>query len=107
MGDNIALEESHIEEVQVVEQFFLEADSKKNHQNCIKSIYNYWGWSFPDYFRVDVRDLTENKLNNNTNVYLKNTKDIVYKSLNIKFLKAFVAMITKKPSGKTSSYKHI
>ena len=54
-----------------------------------------------------MRDLTEYKLNNNTQFYWKKTKDIVYKGLNSKFLKAFVATKTKKPSGKTSSYEHI
>ena len=49
----------------------------------------------------------EEELNNRTKFYWKNTKDIVYKGLNIKFLKAFVATETKKPSGKTSSYEHI
>ena len=49
----------------------------------------------------------EEELNDSTNFYWKNTKDIVYKGLNIKFLKAFVATETKKPSGKTSSYEHI
>ena len=82
--------------MQAVEQFSLDAETKKNHQNCIKHIYNYWERSFPDYFRVGVRDLTEDKLEDTTKFYWKNTKDIVYKGLNSKFLKTFVATKTKK-----------
>ena len=66
LGDNITLEESHIEEVQAVEQFSLNAETRKKHQNRIKHIYNYWERSFPDYFRVGVRGLSGDDLNDNT-----------------------------------------
>lgn len=107
LGDNIVLEESHIEEVQAVEQFSIDTATKKNHRNRIKNIYNYWETVFPDYFSVGVRDLTEDELQDTTKFYWKNTKDIIYEGLNSKFLKAFVATKAKKASGKTSSFDHI
>ena len=66
LGDNIHLEENHIEQVQETKQFSLDIDTKKNHQNWIKHIYNYWEQHFPAYYRVGVQTLTDEELNNST-----------------------------------------
>ena len=107
LGEDLTLEDNHVEQVQEVEQFSLDENTKKNHRNRIKHIYNYWEQHFPDYYRVGVRNLTDEEMNDSTSFFWKNKKDIVYEGLNSKFLKAFVASKTKKTSGKTSSYDHI
>ena len=96
LGEDLTLEDNHVEQVQEVEQFSLDENTKKNHRNRIKHIYNYWEQHFPDYYRVGVRNLTDEEMNDSTSFFWKNTKDIVYEGLNSKFLKAFVASKTKK-----------
>ena len=42
-----------------------------------------------------------------TKLFWKNKQEIIYKGLNPKFVKAFVAAKTNKPSRKTSSFEHV
>ena len=93
--------------MQSVEQFSIDVETKKNHRNRIKHIYKYWERVFPDYYEIGVKGVSEEEANNVTRFYWKNNKDLVYKGLNSKFLKAFVASKAKKTSGKTSSFEHI
>ena len=107
LGDKIVIEETHVENVQSVEQFSIDVETKKNHRNRIKHIYKYWEHAFPDYYEIGVKDVSEEEENNVTRFYWKNNKDLVYEGLNSKFLKVFVASKAKKTSGKTSSFEHI
>ena len=55
LGDDIVLDESHVTSVQSTEQFTLDVDTKRNHQNRIKHIYTYWKTEFPAYYNVGVK----------------------------------------------------
>ena len=107
LGENITIADEHVEGVQSIEQFSIDAGTKKNHRNRIKHIYEYWKREFPDYYSVGVRDLSNKELADPTKFYWKNKEDLVYDGLNSKVLKVFVATKTTKPNGKTASFKNI
>ena len=74
LGDNITIEETHVHNVQSVEQYSIDLESKNNHMNRIKHVYQYWESSFPDYYAIGVRDVTEEEKNNTTKFFWKNKK---------------------------------
>jgi hypothetical protein len=62
---------------------------------------------YPTYYAVGVQALTEDELANPDMFWWKNKRDNVYKGLNVKMIKAFLAFKKKKENGKTASHVQI
>ena len=77
LGDNIVIDETIVEEVQAVEQFSIDIATKKNHPNRIKHMYTHWERLFPKYYRVGVRNLTEEEIMDPMKFFWKNKQDII------------------------------
>ena len=93
-GD-IVLNETTVEELQVMEQFSINVTTTKEKYNCIKHMHNHWERFFPDYYCTRVQNLMEEDIMDSTKFFLKNKKNIIYKSLNLKFAKALLLQSKK------------
>ena len=107
LGDNIDLGESYVSNVQATEDFKIDIKTKRTHRNWIKQFYSFLETKFPDYYKIGVRELSEEELADRKKYFWKNKHDLVYSGLNPKFLKAFLSTKVVKQNGKTMSYDNI
>ena len=107
LGDNIALGEIYVSNVQSTEDFKIDIKTKRTHRNQIKQFYSFLETEYPDYYKIGVRELSEDELADRKKYFWKNKHDLVYSGFNPKFLKAFLSTKVVKENGKTMSYDNI
>ena len=74
LGEDIDVGEHFVAQAQATEKFSIEEQTKKSHRNKIKQMYKFWETQCPKYYKVGVRDLTNEKLENSTKFYWRNKK---------------------------------
>ena len=80
---------------------------QNEYRNQISHIYNFLEIHYPDYYVVGVRFLTDIDKDDLDQHWNKNDRDLIYKGLNVKFIKAFMAHAKKKKNGKICSNSNI
>jgi hypothetical protein len=77
------------------------------HRNCIKHLYEFWIEKCPEYAALGTVELTEEQKQDIRSFHYKNTHDLVYEGINIKYVQAFLGQKKKKENGKTCSFVNI
>jgi hypothetical protein len=86
------------------------------HRNRIKHIYKFWIQNCPEYAYTDdtrttllriVNIAEEQQKQERRSFQYKNMHDLVYRGINIQYVKAFLAQKKKKENGNTCSFVHI
>ena len=75
LGDNIALGEIYVSNVQSTEDFKIDIKTKRTHRNRIKQFYSFLETEFPDYYEIGVRELSEDELADRKKYFWKNKHD--------------------------------
>jgi len=107
LGANVEVLEEHSVAVRETEQNDLAVKVKREYRNRLKEMYEFWQTKYPDYYNVGVNELTDEELADEDTYWWKNKHDLVYEGLNVKMVKAFLAMKKKKANGKNSSHGHL
>jgi len=85
----------------------IDIKTKKNYRNRISEICTYWQNNQPAYFLIGSYELSAEEKADPNKFYHKNTRDIIYNSINHKFFLAFLAEKKNLPDGKLASYTTI
>jgi hypothetical protein len=59
LGASIPVQDVHSQEVRNTEQLGLDLKTKRNYRNRIREIYTFFKSYYPDYYKVGVRQLSE------------------------------------------------
>ena len=94
----------HSQEVRNTEQRGLDLKTKRNYRNRIREIYTFFKSHYPDYYRVGVRQLSEEERTDPDSFYWKNLYDLICTGINVSMVKAFMAHKKVKANGNTSSH---
>ena len=81
--------------------------TQKNHRNRIKAYYEFLESSYPDYFSVGVRPVTDNMRDIRGIYFHNNRHDLIYTGFNVDFFKAFLATKKRKENNKMCSYSNL
>ena len=107
LGNDVAVDEDHLDAVRATTNNKINDATKKNYRNRLKTLMNFWQSHYPEYYAQGVRELTAEELANPDVFWWKNTRDLIYTGLNVKFVTAHMAVQKKKSDGKTSSFSSI
>ena len=107
LGANVAVNDDHLDAVRETTSNKIDNQTKRNYRNRLKKMMDFWQNTYPEYYAEGVRVLTEEDLSNPDIYWWKNTRDVVYTGLNVKFVLAHMAVEKKKEGGKTTSFSHI
>jgi len=106
-GEDIAIQVAHQDAICETKSHDWELNTKHNMHNRIKHIIDFWEETYPEYYAVGVRKLTEEDLSDPDRYFHKNTCDIIYSGLNINMVFAFMANKKCKTNGQTCSHVQI
>ena len=107
LEDKFLVDHEHQEIVQTTENLEINVALQIEYRNRIGHIYKFLQSEYPDYYAVGVRVLTEEEKEDPNQFWNRNDHDLVYSSLNIKFIKAFLAERKTKSNGKMCSNSNI
>ena len=99
----MVLDEVHSELVKVTEKEEVSDSLCCNYWNRLSHIMDFWEDQYPNYYAVGVRKLTRKELKDPDMFWHNNKFDLVYSGMNVKFVKAFLAMKKIKANGQYSS----
>ena len=92
----IDVAEEHYEEIRVTEAQQMEDKTRREYRNRIKHIYRWWMETYPAYFEVGTRTLSEAEKEDQEAFHHTNDRDIVYEGLGVTLVKAFLVVKKKK-----------
>jgi len=75
--------------------------------NQLKHLMDFWREHYPRYYKVGVRELSEQERTDPDKFFYNNQHDIVYSGLNAKMVFAFMALKKQKANGKVDSHVQI
>ena len=107
LGSNVTIDDAHQIMVRSTEKLEINVKLQNEYRNRISHIYNFLEIHYPDYYVVGVRTLTDGDIDNLDQHWNKNDRDLIYRGLNVKFIKAFMAHAKKKKNGKICSNSNI
>ena len=116
LGANLEPDAGFQEAVQETEEMAKKRKTMIEHRNRIKHIYEFWIDKCPEYAYTDINTktsllgivkLTDEQKQDRSSFHYKNTHDLVYQGINIKYVKAFLGQKKKKENGKTCSHVNI
>ena len=82
------------------EQEMINLVLRREYLNSIKHIYKFWEENYHSYFEVGVVLLTNLAKSDPDTFFHKNTHDLMYTSLKVNFVKAFMSAAKMKTTGK-------
>ena len=94
IGANIAVDQAHVVGIVQTEQASMSDKCRKEYRNRIKHIYRWLMETYPDYFEVGTRVLTQDERDDPVFFAHTNDRDLRYAGINVFFIKAFLS--TKK-----------
>ena len=103
LGAALDIDADHAEAVLDTEGRQMTDASRRNYRNRIKHITTFLKEKYKGYYAVGVRTLMEEDKQDKALFHHTNDEDLVYKGLNVKFIKAFLANRKTKENGKISS----
>jgi len=92
----IDVAEEHYEEIRATEAQQMEDKTRREYRNRIKHIYRWWMETYPAYFEVGTRTLSEAEKEDQEAFHHTNDRDIVYEGLDVTLVKAFLVVKKKK-----------
>ena len=98
LGSSIEVSAEHTQAVAETESKELSGGLKKNYRNRLNHIMEFLREKYPEYFAAGVRELAPGGDPNS--FHHNNSHDLIYKGLNVKFIKAFLAYKKCKDDGK-------
>jgi hypothetical protein len=107
LGANLELDSGIQEAVLETEDVAKKRKTMIEHRNCIKHLYEFWIEKCPEYVALGTVELTEEQKQDRGSFHYKNTLDLVYEGINVKYDKAFLGQKKKKENGKTCSFVNI
>ena len=107
LGDELMVNEVHQEQVRTTEKEEINGTLRREYRNRIRHIYEFLQRTYPGYYEVGVRAITDEEKEDQDLFWHKNEFDLVYSGLNIKFIKAFLAHSKKKANGKMCSNSNL
>jgi hypothetical protein len=107
IGATLDIDEAHISEVRKTNQKGMSDKCRRDYRNRIKRICKFWEEKYPEYYANGVRDLSQAEMQNPDFFYWKNTIDIVYTGINVRFVQAFLADAKNKDGNKIVSHEQL
>jgi hypothetical protein len=115
LGANLEPNAGFQEAVAETEEMAKKRKTMIEHRNRIKHIYEFWIENCPEYAYADdthtellgIVELTAEETQERRSFHYKNTHDLVYDGINIKYVKAFLGQKKTKENGKTCSFVNI
>ena len=92
----VILADEHTTEITVTEQLQMEDRTRKEYRNRIWHIYRWWMESYPEYFDIGMRKLSEKDKQDKVAFHHTNDRDLVYTGLNVTMVKSFLSVKKKK-----------
>ena len=86
----------HYKEIRVTEAKQMEDRTRREYRNRIKHIYRWWMETYPQYFEVGTRVLSEDERKDQEAFHHRNDRDIIYQGLDVTLVKAFLVVKKKK-----------
>ena len=107
LGNDVTIDATHQVMVRNTERLEINLRLQNEYRNRISHIYKFLETHYPDYYVVGVRKLTDADRDDINQHWNKNDRDLIYRGLNVKFIKAFMAHAKKKSNGKIYSNSNI
>ena len=107
IGAGIAIQDSHQSAVRETEDQVMKLETRRNYRNRIQEICTFLKAQYPDYASEGIKELTDEDKSDPTKFHHDNTHDLVYSSMNVEMIKAFLGFKKRKSTGQTTSFSHV
>ena len=107
LGSKLKISESHEDAVRETEKQEIDDSLRKNYQNRLGHIMDFWRENYQNYYSVGVRKLRKAELEDKNQFWHNNTEDLIYTGINVEFVKAYFALIQIKKNGKMMGIENI
>jgi hypothetical protein len=78
LGEEIAVRDEDLANIRLTEEQLKEKTTKIDMRNRLKHIYTFWQESYPEYYGVGVRSVTDEDRQMQGRFYHTNAEDLVY-----------------------------
>jgi hypothetical protein len=96
IGSALDIDAAHSTEVRRTNKKGMTDRCRRDYRNRIKKICHFLEENYPEYYAVGVRVLSQEELDDLDSFHWKNTVDLVYTGMNVKFIQAFFAHAKRK-----------
>ena len=107
LGGTMDVTEEYAEKIRETELNSINITLRRDYRNRILHICKFLEKEFPHYSAIGVKKLTARQRNDRDQFHHKNDRDLVYKGLNVKFIKAFLTTRKYKSNGQMCCPDHI
>ena len=96
IGEDLLINEEHTSDIVATEQQQMSDTTRREYRNRLKRLYKWWMDVYPEYFELGTRVLTIEDKNDIVKYHWRNDRDLIYRGLNVRKVKAFLSVKKKK-----------
>jgi len=92
LGEDLEITDEVADLIRQTNQNDIDINTKKNYRNRICEIYQYWEKNHAAYLEIGTYELSIEDKANPDRLYHNNNRDMLYESINIKFVLTFLVV---------------
>ena len=96
IGEDIAIDDVHTQDINETEQSSMEDRTRKEYRNRIGRVCKWTETGYPEYYELGTRILDEDEKKDIVKFHHTNDRDLIYSGINVQVIKAYLSEKKKK-----------